>query len=401
MNAKNKGNKGAVLEEVLRNYFLKSGFYVVRGVPFRLAEDDATDVDLWLYERPTGSSRRVQICDIKYKQRPKAVERILWTAGLARALTVDGAYIATTDKRPALQRLARHLDLHLIDGNDIQRIQDSQSLNDVFRLSDEQLLEKIRVVEASAMTRRLQDARSDILSALAEGFGDKSSVRSLEAFSNLADLAVKSRPDSEQACLAVRLAYLAASVLCVSLDYVSVQSALKPLEERRTMVMNAIRMGALASEEGKNSLHLALALIAKYSPGGHAAAQAVERSLKSDLDKIPAEVIADQATRLIKSDQLFAVAKEFEAACYSPDFIGFDGLGVSAKSMLGALLDYSDVDRAVFSRIRSLQNNIFASGDAELASNNSLASKGQPRLFVKDEDVVQHPDVGSPAKPDK
>ncbi|MCT8285835.1 hypothetical protein NYQ43_09020 [Xanthomonas translucens pv. translucens] len=401
MNAKHKSDKGAVLEEVLRNYFLKSGFYVVRGVPFRLAEDDATDVDLWLYERPTGSSRRVQICDIKYKQRPKAVERILWTSGLARALTVDGAYVATTDKRQALQPLARRLDLHLIDGNDIQRIQDSQSLSDVVRISDEQLLEKIRVVEVSAMTRRLQDARSDILSALAEGFGDKSSVRSLEAFSNLADLAVKSRPDSEQARLAVRLAYLAASVLCVSLDYVSVQSALKPIEERRAMVMNAIRMGALASEEGKNSLHLALALIGKYSPGGHAAAQALERALKSDLDQIPAEVIADQATRLIKSDQLFAVAKEFEAACYSPNFIDFDAFNVSSKSMLGALLDYSDVDRSVFARIRYGSDNFSNNGDVGLASKSSLASKKQPELFVKGEEAVRPADPGHTAKPEK
>ncbi|MEA9740013.1 hypothetical protein VDF74_13735 [Xanthomonas campestris pv. raphani] len=353
MSSTQKSSKGAILEEVLRSYFLKSGFYVVRGVPFRLAEDDATDVDLWLYERPTGSSRRVQICDIKYKQRPKAVERILWTSGLARALLVDGAYVATTDRRPALQSLAKRLELHLIDGSDIQRIQDSQSLSDVIRLSDEDLLERIRSVEASSMTRRLQDARHDVLSALAEGFGAKSSVRSLEAFSSLADLAVKSRPDSDQACMAARLAYLAASVLCVSLDYVSVQGALKPIDERRAMVMNAIRLGALASEDGRDSLRLALALVGKYSPGGRAAARALEKALQSDLDKIPAEVIADQATRLIKNDQLFAVAKEFEAACYSPEFIGFDAFGISAKSMLGALLDYSDVDRSVFARIGS------------------------------------------------
>ena len=75
--------KGAVLEEVLRAYFLRAGFFAIRGVTFRFADEDLTDVDLWLYERPTGTSRRVQICDIKYKQRPKAVERIFWTSGLA------------------------------------------------------------------------------------------------------------------------------------------------------------------------------------------------------------------------------------------------------------------------------------------------------------------------------
>lgn len=348
-----EAGKGALLEEVLRSYFLKSGFYVVRGVPFRLAQDDATDVDLWLYERPTGSSRRVQICDIKYKQRPKAVERILWTSGLARALKIDGAYVATTDKRPALQALAKRLDVTLIDGNDINRIQASQAIGVSDRISDEQLLEKIRKVEAVALTRRLQDARSDILSALSDGFGGSSAVRALEAFANLSDLSVKSHPDSEQAQMAARLAYLAASILCVSLDYVSVQGALRPIEERRLLVLDAIRLGALASVEGKRSLELALALVEKYSPAGRSAAQVVERGLQADLDQIPAEVVADQATRLIKADQMFGVAKELEAACYTTAFISFDALTLPAKSMVAALLDYSDIDRVAFSRVAS------------------------------------------------
>ena len=36
--------KGAVLEEVLRAYFLRAGFFVIRGVPFRFADEDLTDV---------------------------------------------------------------------------------------------------------------------------------------------------------------------------------------------------------------------------------------------------------------------------------------------------------------------------------------------------------------------
>jgi len=356
MNLKVDADKGASLEEVLRNYFLKSGFFVVRGVPFRLAQDDATDVDLWLYERPTGSSRRVQICDIKYKQRPKAVERILWTSGLGRALKVDGAYVATTDKRMALHSLAKRLDLILIDGNDINRIQASQAIGAVERLSDEQLLEKVRRIEAVALTRRLQDARLDILSSLSDGFGGSSSVRALEAFANLTDLAVKSHPESEQARMAARLAFLAASILCVSLDYVSVQGALRPIEERRALVLGAIRLGALASEQGRQSLDLALALIEKYSPAGRNASQAVEHALQEDLSRIPAEVVADQATRLIKNDLMFSVARELEAACYATKFLSFDDLSLPAKSMVAALLDYADVDRVAFAKIVAASN---------------------------------------------
>jgi len=35
MNDKVQTPKGAVLEEVLRAYFLRAGFFVIRGVPFR------------------------------------------------------------------------------------------------------------------------------------------------------------------------------------------------------------------------------------------------------------------------------------------------------------------------------------------------------------------------------
>ena len=109
MNKAKSNQKGIVLEELLRAYFLRAGFFVIRGVPISFEGDDLTDVDLWLYERPTGTTRRVQIVDIKYKQRPKAVERLLWTRGLVDALDVDGAYVATTDKRKNLRKVAKKL----------------------------------------------------------------------------------------------------------------------------------------------------------------------------------------------------------------------------------------------------------------------------------------------------
>ena len=158
--------KGTVLEELLRAYFLRAGFFVIRGVPFRFADEDLTDVDLWLYERPTGTSRRVQICDIKYKQRPKAVERIFWTSGLADALEVDGAYVATPDKRKSLRSVAGKLDLQLIDGTDIQRIQSSRTVLYTDRISDEQLTQELQSVDKEFRNKNLQEARTDILSAL-------------------------------------------------------------------------------------------------------------------------------------------------------------------------------------------------------------------------------------------
>src|SRR6185437_2252228 len=127
-------------EELLRAYFLRAGFFVTRGVPLSYNDEDLTDVDLMLYERPTGATRRIEIVDIKYKQRPKAVERLLWTRGLVEALNVDGAYVATPDSRPMLRELAAKLGLVLIDGADLQRIRESPNVLFPERLTDEELI---------------------------------------------------------------------------------------------------------------------------------------------------------------------------------------------------------------------------------------------------------------------
>ncbi len=342
--------KGAVLEEVLRAYFLRAGFFVIRGVPFRFADEDLTDVDLWLYERPTGTSRRVQICDIKYKQRPKAVERIFWTSGLASALDVDGAYVATTDKRKSLRSIAAKLDLQLIDGTDIQRIQNSQAIVYLERISDEQLIQELQAIDREARSKTLQEARADILSSLSDGFGGASAVRALESFSRLAQAVISYHPNSKAARAAGRLTYLAAAIACESLDYVSVGAAFRTIEERRNLVLNAVRLGALANEDGEQAIRIALALVEKYAPGGKATAAAVEVGLKKDLERIPAEIVADQAVRLLKNDQLFVVGKELEVAAYHVGLQPFDFLSIATKSMLGALLDYANVDRERFAK---------------------------------------------------
>lgn len=348
MTDKPLSNKGAVLEEVLRAFFLRAGFFVIRGVPFRFADEDLTDVDLWLYERPTGTARRIQICDIKYKQRPKAVERIFWTRGLATALNVDGAYVATTDKRKNLRSVADRLNLQLIDGTDIQRILVSQNTLFPDRIGDEQLVEELQSVDKDFRNKALQEARFDILSSLSEGFGAPSAVRALESFCRLAQAAVTFHPDSKAAKAAGRLAYLAASIVSESLDYVSVGAAFRPFDERHELILNAIRFGALSGENGKQQLKLALALVEKYAPGGRTTANIVEGSLRKDLDAIPAEIVAEQAVRLLKADQLFLTGRELEMASYRVALPSFDLLSRPTKAMLGALLDYAAIDRERF-----------------------------------------------------
>ena len=341
-------NKGMVLEEVLRAFFLRAGFFAVRGVPVTFAEEEFTDIDLWLYERPTGTSRRVQICDIKYKQRPKAIERILCTSGLARALEIDGAYVATTDRRKSLRQLAGRLGIQLMDGADIQRIQTQRRLLCGTRITDEQLIEELRSVDRDSKDKALQAKRNELLAALADGFGALSVVRSLEVFRRLCTAVVSYHPDSIGARAAGRLCYLAAAIASESIDYVSVGAAFRSIEEKRNVILETIRLGALSSSDGQKALHLALALVRRYAPGGAGTAVALETSLRSDLEKRPAEIVADQTTALLRDDALFQVGLHLESASYQAMLPTFDQLDVTAKSMLGALLDYAGIKREKF-----------------------------------------------------
>ena len=60
--------KGEMMEELLRNYFLNLGYFVVRGIKYRYNENDITDVDLFLYGRISSLSREKINVDVKNKK---------------------------------------------------------------------------------------------------------------------------------------------------------------------------------------------------------------------------------------------------------------------------------------------------------------------------------------------
>lgn len=344
-----KGNKkGTALEELLRAYFLRAGFFVVRGVPIRLVDEELTDVDLWLYERPTGTARRVQIVDIKSKTKPKAIERMFWTRGLADALDVDGAYVATTDRRDGLRKIASKLSLTVIDGTDIQRIRESNHVLIPNRITDEELAAELSSVDDARKSKELYNLRSKILGTLSAGFGPASVAASLNLFQEAASISAVAYPKSKAAVAAGRLAYLAAAIACASVDFVSVATPFRSNDERRDLILNAVRYGAMGLEEGKRTLRVAIELIRKYAPSGSAVARRVESAFQTDLNGIPAEIVADQSARMLKDGQLFVVGRALEQSAYAGACPPFDKLSGGEKAFIGALLDYSGIKRETF-----------------------------------------------------
>lgn len=102
------------MEELLRNYFLNLGYYVIRGVKYKYEGFDITDVDLYLYGRSSSLTRERINVDIKNKKTPQAFERILWVNGLKELLKFDSCIVATTDQRSVINAFGHLHNLSLI-----------------------------------------------------------------------------------------------------------------------------------------------------------------------------------------------------------------------------------------------------------------------------------------------
>jgi hypothetical protein len=374
MSQRDKGDKGYRLEELLRAYFLRSGFFVVRGVPFVHAGDDLTDIDLWLYERPTGSSRRRQIVDAKSKTKPKAVERLLWTKGLAELLDVDGAWVATTDARPMLRNISKKLGISVLDGSDIRRISDSNKVAFPERLAEEDLLSQITAFDRTRRNKEFQQQYHDIKHALIDNFGPGTVNRALDMFAFAATTGSTVHPDSTASEIALRLTYFAAAIAAIGLDFVNAEVSFRSAEERERALVNAIRYGTLDEASGSERIRLALGLVEKYAPSGDAAARAIDMAVKKDLTEIPAEMVAEHIVKKTKAEDLFQIARRLEQAALSRRITPFDGLGVDEKSFIAVLLDFSGVDRVRFASSQTVA--IDRSATSKMAAASPAAGLG-------------------------
>ncbi len=339
------GAKGHDLEEALKAYFLRAGYFVVRGVPYKLDDEDVTDVDLWLYERPAASTRRRLIVDIKNKKSPKAAERIIWTKGLQSALGVDGCIVATTDKRTSTRSLAKHLNVILLDGDAISKLTHSDMLKSYNVMRAEEFDGAVKKVDDSRRSTDWRTTLTDARGALVSGFGVQSANRNLAASAYFAEQAIQAQPRSEQAQIALRLFYLCSSLAAVSLDYVLSDQIFRTPGERRQSILGSIRYGQSDGFTALPSIRAAIALARKYADNGSAVAKQIELGFHADATRIPAEIIADYVARLSTAETLFNVAKEVEKASSSKELRSYDDLSIEARSFLGVVLDFNGVSR--------------------------------------------------------
>ncbi|MDH2340993.1 hypothetical protein [Bradyrhizobium sp. SSUT77] len=344
------GAKGFDLEEALKLYFWRAGYFAVRGVPYRLEGEDVTDVDLWLYERPAALTRRRLIVDAKNRRSPKVAERLIWTKGLQAALRIDDAIVATTDTRLSARRLAKSMGITLLDGNAVSKLLQSQSLKDAQSLRTEELDVAVRSVDKD---RRSNDWRDQLLAArssLISGFGVQSTNACLAAAHFFAEQAILAHPASNQAQAALRVCFHVSALAAISLDFMLADELFRPREDRKLSVTRAIRFGEAELSSSLSTIKAALGLARSYAPNGAAVSKQIEHAFYADAGKIPAEIIAEYSSRLGSSDQLFNVAREVEEASSALQLPSYDELGSEAKAFVGVVLDFNGVSREKFAK---------------------------------------------------
>ncbi|USI27131.1 hypothetical protein ACD631_12165 [Alteromonas macleodii] len=344
-------SKGFKTEELMRNYFLKAGFFVVRGINVQVKELDLTDADLWIYERSATFARRRTIIDIKDKKRPQAAERMFFVKGLSEVLGVEGAGIVTTDNNPVLRDLARRNKILWIDGNDVQRIKTNKFIESIDRLSEEEFLESVDELDQVRGGKAYRHGFEKVKTALGDRFGISSANIALDNFGQFARSATKTHPNTESAKSLIRLSYYTASIAAISLDFSSADTALRPSDERLKHMSSAIRYGDDQTEINRKMMWLELAL--NSVDNGSSVFNQVNRKFRSEAESIPAEDLAQIVVKYSSSDTLFEVARTLEQAAFDRHLASFDHLPIPVKSFLGALLDFSGCSREVFSKVIS------------------------------------------------
>jgi hypothetical protein len=336
------GVKGLVMEEALRAYFLRAGYFVLRSVALRYQGFDVTDVDIWLYERPSSVSRHRIIVDAKNRKTPQAIERIFWTKGLQLTLGVEQSIVATMDKRSAVLDFGREHDVLVLDGAFVARLMSNMSSEAGSRLTEEEFRQAIDAYAlargASGWRARLEMAKSVVLNGLSYS-GINFWLEEARYFAEQA-ITVQGHADT-----AMRALYLTVSLIAIAIDYVLKDLAFVDPKERLATIGDGLRYGAEGKAGTRRILDVATGLVERYAAGGRAAATRIRQELFSELGSLQTDILAEYFGRSAAPQSLFSIAREFEAAAYARQFIAPALLGPEALGLLGVLADYWAIER--------------------------------------------------------
>ncbi|ELD3229949.1 TPA: hypothetical protein ACK0K3_003199 [Enterobacter hormaechei] len=334
--------KGERAEELLRKYFLSIGYYVLRAVEFKYHGFDITDIDLWLYSRPSPISRERTNVDIKMKKQPQALERVLWTKGLQKVLNLEKCIVATTDKRPDVTEFGIEHDVLILDGNFLSKLTSTERYDDK-RISEEEFENILTLLDSSSYggnwKQRYRKSKAVLITKL-----------NFDGVNHLLDdiqyyLERVATSENESYGPICRALYSSISMLLILLDYSIKDIIFKEHEERVKMISEGIRYGIDGKDQAKKLLSMATTLISSFVGSAPIDNTAITAEVENQFKSIPAEIIGNHFSTTQSMKNMFHLAIAFEGLAFGKETVRTIDLEFEMKSILGVLCDFNSIDR--------------------------------------------------------
>lgn len=333
--------KGPVLEELVRAYFARQGFFAIRSVPFKFEENDVTDLDTWFYARQSATARIRGIVDVKNKKSPKAFERVLWVKGLQAVMKCDRAIIATTDSSQSLHSFAQSQNIAVLSKEFLDKLAKKLDIDE--RLTQEELNDLIQKNIAHKQDGDWLRIIGETKSAVASLPGFPAFNRAMFAFKFFGE---RSEVRVQHREAALRCALLSAAIACIALDIGLERFVFSDVDHRHEGLKSGVLFGDVGDGRIQSSLQAALNVLSEGMQNGKAIAAQARQQLERRLEDVRADVIAEYFMREHNAQHLFSAARELEAAAYTALDPKSFRLSIEARSILGVFADFVGVKRS-------------------------------------------------------
>lgn len=331
-----KLTKGFHMEECLRNYFLEMGYYVVRGVKYLYKDTESTDIDLFLYNRPSILTRERINVDIKNKKLPQAMERIFIAKGIQTILNFDKCIVATKDIRDCTKEFANLHNVIVLDGSLLGRI--SSRIN-TERYTDEDFYEEINKDSLGKLSGDWRSKIEQMKSSLLSELDYSGCIDSLGATKYFIEECIT---NPKRKIISSRCFYLLLSFFLIKLDFVMKDVVFLENEHKQRKILNGFKYGNI----GENGMKKFITLIKQLVPENQVSS--VNNQIHNLYDSIPVNIISEFFTKNEVSKFLFKAAKELEGYAYLKEYNSPNKISFETRSIISVILDYFKIDRKSF-----------------------------------------------------
>jgi len=340
---KKNSEKGASTEEMLATYFRTLGYFVVRGVKVYFKNQPVTDIDLWMYARPSLISKEIVIVDIKNKKNPQACERMLWTKGLQLAVGANRAIVATTESNKDILEFSKKVSVDVIGGSVLKEIKEKKLQED--RITEEEFQELLKNSTFGKIDGDWRGRIEKCKVLLSNTISFSTINYWMEEAKYFANQII-SRPKVET--IATRCLFIIISYICVGIDSISKEVIHQDKKNKYEFFINGFTYGNQGFERTKSSIEQSINMVKQYGGNNEFNGEVVRMNIYNEYNNLGTEIISDYFSNDNVLEKLVELAIEIEKLAMNKTEPNTFSGSTMQRSTMGCLLDFWAIDRNKF-----------------------------------------------------